>query len=75
VSETAPFSAADVTYGPAVTDTFFVYNVDDITTVPDPAAPIPEPSTILLTSPVLALMWRRRRSSRRSERRSRPCAL
>jgi hypothetical protein len=75
VSETTPFSVADVTYGPAVTDTFFLYNVDDITTVTDAAAPIPEPSTILLTSPVLAVMWMRRRSTRRSERRSRPCAM
>lgn len=66
VSDGSPFTSAQVRYGPHVTDTFFVYNVDDISTVPA-AAPVPEPSTLILTSAALAGAWARRRSRRRHD--------
>jgi hypothetical protein len=72
VSETAPFGTANVTYGAGVAD-FFVYDVDDITTLT--ATPVPEPTSFVLTSSALALMWTRRRSTRQSKAGSRACVM
>jgi hypothetical protein len=67
VSDGLPFSEAQVRYGAGVQD-FFVYNVDDITTVTDAATPVPEPSSMLLATTGLAALWARRRSTRNRRR-------
>ena len=67
VSDTLPFTEARVRYGAGVED-FFVYNVDDITTVSAAATPVPEPASLLLVTSGLAALWARRRSLRAKRR-------
>jgi hypothetical protein len=56
-----PFGSAQAEYGPGVTGDFFVYNVDDITTVTAGVRDVPEPSSIvLLPFAALVLAWIRR---------------
>jgi hypothetical protein len=64
ISDAAPFIAASIAYGPDVDNIYFEYNVDDITTAAAQQAPVPvpEPSTMLLTSTMLAAFFARRRS-------------
>jgi hypothetical protein len=69
VSDGAPFSDATIGYGEAVTDIFFEYNVDDITTV----RVVPEPSALAFASMLLGAYWARKRTFRKQNIRSETC--
>jgi hypothetical protein len=72
ISDSGPFSYANIRYGPAVNGVNFLYNVDDITTV-QAVQPVPEPSTFALTSVLFGALWTRRRSARKNDVRSETC--
>lgn len=65
VSDGLPFNEVQVRYGAGTADNF-VYNVDDITTVT--AVPVPEVSSLLLTTTGLAALGARWRSTRSRSR-------